>query len=617
MAGMSIGVGGAGTWQALGPFGGAIAALAVSPANPSTLYVAASSVGVFKSTDGGTSWTKTDLTTEGQVDALAVDPGNGQRVYAGSTSGFYVSEDGGLTWTRRNDGLRVSYVTSLALDPLHPGTVYVGGWGGVMKTVSAGKTWQDASTGLGADAYVSALALDPVHPNTLYAATGASGVWRSGDGGATWTSASKGLPELNLRDLAIDPREPKTLYAATDSQGIWRSDDGATTWVRAWSDPDGQTFRMVVDPRAPDTVLAATQGGAILRSADRGITWQVWGDGLPAYETPYALAIRPDDGTAFAGLFAAGVYRRRPSDAGWSPANAGLTGYVVSSLVIDAATRVLRAGVSTYGPSVLRSDDNGATWRIARRGLFYPPVYALVQDPTDSRVLLSGNGGSLFKSLDGGEQWLPSDTGLNRGAISVYALLFDPKDARVMFCATTQGVWRSGDGGETWGTQGLAGTAVRSLAWETSPTPRLLAGTEGNGVYASTDGGKTWPSLGTGLPQGATVSAVLATQDALFAACKEAGLYRSVDDGKTWQPAGAGSPSSPAYSLLALPGQGLSPLVGIEAGVLGFDRASGKWVAVATALPSGTRIYALAYDAATGRLYAGGLGGVFATEIEK
>jgi len=606
----------AGDWRGLGPYGGSIAAVAVSPANPDTIYAAASSVGVFRSEDGGESWQRTGLSTEAVISAIAVDPGNPQTVYVATSNGFFASDTGGTSWTARNQGLKETYLTALAVDPLHPGTLYAAAWGGVFKTANAGGLWEDFSTGLPAGTYAAALALDPRGPGTLYAATGERGVWRR-TSGADWASASKGLPEMNIRDLLIDPDDPQVLYAATDTKGVWRTDDGAASWVRAWSDPDSQTFRLAFDRLSPGTLVASSQSGRIYRTQDRGTTWKDWGEGLPSGEAPYALAVRPDDGTVFAGLFSTGIFRRGAGDAQWSEANTGLTGYVVSSLIVDSATHGIYAGVRTYGPSLFQSGDGGETWRMTKRGMFYPPVYALLQDVTDPKVLYSGNGGALFRSEDAGEEWAPSDTGMPRGSVTVYSLLADPSNPTTLYAGTTQGVWRSDDGGMMWGTQRLAETTVLALAWQSAPTPRILAGTSAGEIYASPDGGKTWAPLGAGLPAGNPIRAIVSAAGDLFAACDAAGLYRSTDGGQTWHPEPVGASHPAALSLLAPGIPAFSLLVGTDVGVFALDAKAKTWISVSQGLPTGTKVYALSHDASNGLLYAGGLNGVFAMPLAK
>ncbi len=607
-------VGGAATWQALGPYGGSIGAVAIDPNHPDTVYAAATSVGLFRSIDGGATWARTGLTLDSLPGAIVVDPKDSARVYVATSGGFYASADGAASWAPSNNGLRTAYATALVIDPADSETLYLGGWGGIAKTADRGATWADVSKGLPEEVFVTGLVIEPLQSSILYAAT-QQGVWRSTDAAASWTPSSLGLPELTIRALAIDRLNRRILYAATDTQGVWRTEDGGEHWQLAWSDPNAMPFRLAADPRISGCVVATTQGGDVYRTFDRGATWTEWGEGLPESEAPYSLAIRPDTGEVYLGLFARGVFRRAPGDAQWEEANAGLTGYVVSDLLVDAAGTRVYAGVSTYGPSIFQSGDRGTTWRLTRRGMYYPPVHVLLRDALDPQVLLSGNSGSVFRSADGGETWAPSDEGLPRGRLTIYALQGDPADARAVYAGTSEGVWLSRDGGATWGGQELPDQTVRCLAWVEAPTLRLLAGTDAGGIRVSLNRGETWGVLGTGFPSGVPVRDVASAAGSLFAACGSSGLYRSSDSGKSWQPASVAAPAPGVYSLLAMPQGSYSLVAGTDAGVFGLARDSGAWGSLAPGIPAGSRIDTLAYGAAHGILYAGGLGGTFALTL--
>src|SRR5437667_179650 len=189
-------------WTTNGPEGGSINALAMDPQVPATLYAGANGGGVFKSTDGGGSWSavNTGLTST-FVRALAIDPQASTTLYAGTNNGVFKSTDGAGTWSPANNGLANLSVNALAIDPQTPTTLYVGAPGnpgGVFKSTDGGGSWSLASTGLTNPA-VSHLAIDPQTPTTLYAGTVlsgtlAGGVFKSTDGGGNWSAATTWLP---------------------------------------------------------------------------------------------------------------------------------------------------------------------------------------------------------------------------------------------------------------------------------------------------------------------------------------------------------------------------------------------------------------------------------------
>src|SRR6266850_2477863 len=217
-----------------------VTALAIDPLTPTTLY-AGTAGGVFKSMDGGASWSAIGLIN---VSALAIDPLTPTTVYAGigtfdmgALGGVFKSTDGGVSWNAT--GSLTGIVWSLAIDPLTPTTVYAGtlgydsfdtepgSLGGVYKSTDGGASW---SRGL---SNVSALAIDPLTPNTLYAgvydeAANDSAVYKSTDGGASWNAI--GLTGVGgVLVLAIDPTSTN-LYAGTGTSGVYKSTNSGVDW---------------------------------------------------------------------------------------------------------------------------------------------------------------------------------------------------------------------------------------------------------------------------------------------------------------------------------------------------------------------------------------------------
>jgi hypothetical protein len=150
--------------------------LAIDPVMPSTLYAQIMSCGpncgeaVYQSTNSGSSWTL--LSDLGYVEALAVDPIAPSTLYAGtSPGGVFRSTDGGASWSAVNDGLPDLHVTTLVIDPHTPNTLYAGTWqSGVFQSTNSGGSWTALNPGL-TDLGVDALAVDPITPSTLYAGT--------------------------------------------------------------------------------------------------------------------------------------------------------------------------------------------------------------------------------------------------------------------------------------------------------------------------------------------------------------------------------------------------------------------------------------------------------------
>ncbi len=245
-------------WTTNGPEGREIFSLAIDPTNPATLYAGTLRGGVFKSTDGGGRWTpvNTGLNTTFVITALVVDPATPATLYAGTglgpgagdASGVFKSTNGGESWTAINIGLTSVYglsppsVFALAIDPSAPRTLYASTYaGGVFKSTDGGGNWSAINTGLtrtGNALIVSALAIDPSAPATIYAGSGynnefwfGAGVFKSTNGGASWSGINAGLTDSSVFALAMDPSTPSTLYAGTLG-GVFKSTDaGAVSYT--------------------------------------------------------------------------------------------------------------------------------------------------------------------------------------------------------------------------------------------------------------------------------------------------------------------------------------------------------------------------------------------------
>ncbi len=210
------------------------------PRDSETIY-AATTVGVFRSTDGGRLWEERmgGMKEVHIVVALALDPKRPHIFYAGTTGGTYRSDDGTASWRKVNEGLippevleasLALGVNTLVIDPLATDTVYAGTTKGLFKTTNRGESWTRIGQSLG-DQYVSALLIEPTNHQVLYAG-GRAGVYKSPDGGQTWQAMNEGLETLNVRTMAMSRLDDQTIFLGTNGSGLYRSQDGGRTWRR-------------------------------------------------------------------------------------------------------------------------------------------------------------------------------------------------------------------------------------------------------------------------------------------------------------------------------------------------------------------------------------------------
>jgi photosystem II stability/assembly factor-like uncharacterized protein len=351
--------------RGIGPalMSGRIADIAKDPRDQAVWYVAVASGGVWKTENTGTTWTPIfDDESSYSIGTVTVDPENPNVVWvgtgennsqrsAGYGDGVYKSLDGGQTWT--NMGLETSeHIGKIVLDPRDSNVVWVasqgplwspGGERGLYKSTDGGETWE-VSLEISENTGISDVVLDPRDPDVLYASSyqrrrrqwtvvaggPESRVYKSTDGGASWRMLGGGLPEGDVGriGLALSPQNPDTIYAtiaaADGNSGFYRSDDLGESWTKTsdyvpvdpqyymeifpdphrehrvylvdvWihvSDDGGHTFEplnsrhkhvdnhaMVFDPEHPDYLLVGCDGG-LYESWDRGDTWRFI-DNLP------------------------------------------------------------------------------------------------------------------------------------------------------------------------------------------------------------------------------------------------------------------------------------------------------------------------------------------------
>jgi photosystem II stability/assembly factor-like uncharacterized protein len=321
-------------WRQVGPFrGGRVLAVTGVPGDPNTYYFGAVAGGVFKSTNGGLSWTPTfDHESVSSIGAITVADSDHNIVYAGSGEaclrgnisygdGVYKSTDAGQTW--KNVGLKdTRHIGAIVVDPRNPDIVLVAAlghaWGpnserGIFRTVDGGKTWQktlykDNDTG------AVDVIFDPRNSSVVYATLWqvhrrpwsfnsggpGSGLYKSVDGGLSWVHLEgHGLPEGNLGRIGVSVSgvDSNRVYALIEAKegGLYRSNNAGNSWTRV---NDDERYRqrawyymhIFADPKQADTVYVLNTGA--FRSTDGGKTFEL----LPApHGDHHALWIDPSD----------------------------------------------------------------------------------------------------------------------------------------------------------------------------------------------------------------------------------------------------------------------------------------------------------------------------------
>lgn len=579
-------------WKSVGPAPPSIFAPIVALPAFRTIYINTAGGGLFKSTNGGSSFVGLENSPRGET-SLAVDPTDPNVVYVG----VFKSIDGGETWNFIEGGGNV-----LVMDPTNSNILYAAG-GDLLKTIDAGATWSLVES----ISAVGPLAISPFNANVLYAGTG-DGVFKSIDGAATWSPTDIDSP---VSALLVDPSNENIVYAGSNGNGVFRSIDGGVSFVRMGSPRRGIVFSLA---KSGDKLYAGIDLGGVSVSRDGGATWRetgvAEGRGL-ALSTDSAGAVYL--GTNLEGAFvlpgdhhrsqgpgqfenvddASGGQDSKWRRLGWRQLKdcACQSG---GSVAIDPSDR--EHVFFTAEGGILETENGGRTWKDGNRhGLVAGAPSVVVFDPRQPRRVYAGSiGNGFFKSVDHGKHWSRRQFGL--GNQNVLALAVDPVDhsvyvgtffgdgiwkstdfgdsftridrapgapldeflnlsgrgitvdphnhATVYFADRGTGIWRSQDAGESW--INVDTTQAQSVTVDPTDSSIVYVGSLFIGVLKSTDGGASFTIMSNGLPDpmfmpplgGVRVNP--AHNNVLYVGAEYDGVFKSTDGGESWLPVSLG-----------------------------------------------------------------------------
>jgi photosystem II stability/assembly factor-like uncharacterized protein len=529
-----------GSWHRLAKLGSddgfVLDSVVVDSADPATIYVGAwnNSVdgGLWISHDRGKSWTE-PVRLKGQpVHALAQAPSDSHILYAGTLEGVFRSSDGGATWTQISppDSHEIHEIESLAVDPGNADTVYAGTWHLPWKTSDGGKTWRNIKQGLIVDSDVFSIIVDPEHPHTVYLSA-CSGIYKSENAGTLFRKI-QGIPTeaRRTRSLMQDPEKREVVYAGT-TEGLYKTVNAGKTFERM-TDADVVVNAVYVDPGDSNRVLLATDRSGVLTSQDGGATFTPSNQGISERKVAAVLVDRDNPELLYAGVVNdkkyGGVFRSSDGGAHWEQLGTGLDGRDVFSLAETKDGRIV-AGTS-HGIFVL---DDGANPAGAGSlaGVGDPPAAGGgANAATAGGAAAPAAGDSAVASAAGGA--VPAADG---SAVAPDVLTWEPRNNIVNTVVKTV-------------TQTHMHTKVNIEKQVQAPTIELespvnaldvssevwVAAT-GYGIVTSRDQGASWqggPVMGEGDYLSVTV------QGETMAAARADGVVLSKDAGQSWWPMG-------------------------------------------------------------------------------
>ena len=538
--------------------------------------------GIFRSVDGGRSFEKVLFKDEYTSGAdVRIDPSNPNTVYAvlwqqqqsfiegqgfgGAANGVFKSTDGGTTWRQLTDGLPSVIQANIAISPSNPKVLYalasgataanaVTGAVNLYKSIDGGEHWFVTFTGPGAPAGtvvdprplarigggdLPTITIDPKNENVVYSASVV--MWRSEDGGVTWTAVRGAPGGDDYQRIWVNPNDTNIILAVADQGAVISGNRGAT-WSNWYTQPTAAMYHVSTDNAFPYRVCGGQQdsGSACVSSfsADGMITFRDWS---PVNIQEYGIAAAdPRDpdmvfGSARTNVSLFNRRTRQTTQVGPDMTAKGPNGesYNRNVRTMPINWSPLNANTLYYvSNAVWKTTDRGASWTrispdLARQTWQVPPtagkyagtvtpaplgtITALSPSPKNIGVLWAGtDDGNIQVTTNGGKSW----SNVTPAAIKPWTRIFNIEaghfDANTAYAAAnTMRVddfnphfWRTHDGGKTWteiNTGVAAGVVVNSIR-EDPRQPGLLYGASDTQVWVSFDDGDHWQSLRLNMP---------------------------------------------------------------------------------------------------------------------
>lgn len=606
----------------------------------------------------------------GRINCVAFHPTNANTFYVGTPAGgLWRTTDGGSSWSNLTDNLPIIGVSSVAIHPTNTNTLYIatgdadGGDTpsiGVMKSTDGGATW--SKTGLdwtmNQGRGISVLLMHPTNANTLIAATSV-GVYKTTDAGVNWTRTKAG----NFRDMEFKPGNPATIYLTGKESGgsahqIFVSTDTGGTWSKSTSFSGVNRVAIAVSPANVNLVAALTSGNdngfagfyvstnsgssfseTFSKSTKNLLGWDKDGGdsgGQGWYDL--ALAVSPTNANE---MFVGGVNTWKSTDGGssWTISSHWSGSGGITTVHADKHFMMfhpLQSGTmfECNDGGIYKTTDGGSTWVDLTNGITHTQFYKIGVSQTDAGYVVAGaqdNGtklrtGSSWGNIGGGDgmECIIDPTDENIQYYSVYygsitrrvngvrttisnnvpgkpkgawvtPYVLDPSDAKTILIGYKD-VYRSNDRGDSWAniSNGQTGTSNLNAV--------AVAPTSANTIYAAsykkiyrTTNASTWTEITTGLPVSSTSITYIAVSatDPNTAWVSLSGyssgnkIYKTTNGGSSWTNISGTLPNLPVNCIIQDGSRNDESLyIGTDVGVFYRNNTLGDWQAFSNGLPN-------------------------------
>jgi PKD repeat protein len=647
------------TWTFMGPTGapvnggsGRVNFVRVDPVNNNIIYAGAPDGGIWKTTNGGTSWTtNTDqLSVLGCTD-IAIDPVNTQILYAATgdgeagdsySIGVLKSTDGGASWN--STGLNFAtnqfvLISRLLVNPSNTQLIIAATNAGVYRSTNGGTSWTQPLGFAVKDAEFK-----PGDPNTVYAV--GTSFYKSTDGGTNWTNTATGLPAaaaVSRLAIAVSPANNAYVYILASRpandfgfQGIYRSVNSGTSfttqattpnvlgWASAGNDVGGQGWYTLSIEASPTNAEEVMVGGVnIWRSVNGGVNFTLnahWtASGAPFVHADIHHLYYASATTVFAASDG-GIFKTTNNGATWTDISANM-----------GIAQIYRIGLSASNPALWLTghQDNGTN---LNNGAVYAATLGgdgmdCFIDRTNNNVMYAEfYNGSVNRSTNGGASWGAITAGLSGAAAWVTPWYQDPVAANTIYCGYTD-LFKSVNQGTTWTSltalPASPGGTITDFKVAPSNTQVIYVARSG-GIFKTINGGGSWATVTGTLPVASAAITRLAIKDTdpntlwVTFSGYSAGdkIFKTIDGGTTWTNISTGLPNIPVNCIAYTPNLSADAIyVGCDVGVYYRDNAQSSWQPYFAGLPN-ARIEDLEVYRPTGKLKAASFGrGVWQVDL--
>ena len=656
-------------WSEAGPTNipGRITDLAIHPDYPNTIYAGAACGGVFKSTDNGATWTPIfDDHGTPSIGALAIHPDDPSILYCGTGeanasgdsypgTGIYKSTDGGSSWTLM--GLENSYhIGRIVIDLLDPNVIFVAAGGklfgtnperGIYESTDGGNTWHQKLY-ISDSTAATDVALDPTNPEIVYAAMWerirgstyrqvggwTSGIHKSTDGGDTWYQLTNGLPasgpDVGRIGISVCASSPNVIYAIYcnhpgEFMGVYKSTNYGESWTQTndyalegFLGGFGWYFGQVrVDPTDPDKIFA--MGVYLYRTTNGGSSWSEVG--YSVHVDHHAMFISPTNPDQVYLGCDGGVNLSSSGGSSWSLCTSQPSTQFYAITIDYLNPQRLYGGTQDNG--TLRTLTGALNdWNHIHGGDgFYCNV-----DYTNSNVIYAEyQWGWLRKSTNLGGSWYYVMDGIDLDDRTNWCtpVIMDPVDHNTLYYGSHR-LYKTTNGGAWWdpisgdltngpGPANLTYGTITTIAVAPSNTQVIYVGTDDVNVWVTTNGGGNWTSINAGLPDRWVTRVAVDPYDESIAYVTHSGhdisgtlphIYRTTNYGSSWQSISSNLPEGPINDVIVDPMNPSVLYVGSDVGVYVTEDLGGNWAPLGTGLPV-TTVHNLAFHEPTRKLVAG------------